>query len=75
MKHYTSGSPRSGEIAVNNPPFAVDQVELAELVVDPLGSFVVRWSDYSDADELLGWYSRSYDANGQPLSGVVLEGP
>ena len=43
--------------------------------MDPFGSFVVRWNEYSTTDDVLGWYSRSYDANGVPLGAAVLEGP
>lgn len=69
-----NGSPRSGEIAVNAPSPGLRQVELAEVVVDPLGSFVVRWNEYSTTDELLGWYSRAFDLNGLPLGAPVQEG-
>lgn len=70
----SSGSPRSGEIAVNAPSSGIKQVELVEVVVDPLGEFVVRWNEYSASDELLGWYSRAFDSIGQPRGATVAEG-
>jgi hypothetical protein len=70
-----NGTARTGEIQVNATSSSIARVDLVEIMVDPLGGFVVRWHEYSAADDLLGWYSRSYDANGQPLSEAVLEGP
>jgi hypothetical protein len=46
-----------------------------EIKVDPLGGFVVRWNEYSTADELTGWYAREFNVNGQPLSDAYLEEP
>jgi hypothetical protein len=68
----SDGTPSTGEIFVNKTSPAV--AELVEVVVDPLGGFVVRWNEYSDTDELLGWFSRAFDAKGQPLGDVVSEG-
>lgn len=67
------GQPATGELAVNARPQGRE--ELTAVEVDPLGTFTIRWEEYSETDDLLGWYSRQFDALGQPLGDELREGP
>lgn len=70
-----TGASRSGEIRLRDAYLERDfEVDLVEIVVDPLGSFVVRWNEYLEPDDNLQWYSRSFSAGGQALGGITHEG-